>query len=609
MAFLIPDNLKSRGDVPAHVRRVADAMQIGLDEAATLWYEPLYDAAGERPHFVLLAPDRGIVVLEVLSTDSKGVLGALRGKLRLKIDGAEMEQDAPIVRAERLAESLRGRLAAEQRLAGTAVPVAAGAVFTGLRREDAEKARLDKVLDLDGCIYRDEIDAAVKGDGEAALRRALVRMLGGAECSLDDTAVMLVRGIVQPDTVIAARLSNGRARTDAPALQIFSPPEGEDVVRVMDRKQEALAKSLGSGHRVIRGVAGSGKTLVLMYRARLLARAQPRKSFLLTCYTRTLAGQLRHLLTDTPNVEVTHIDGVMTRAIKKAGLRHPGYKDNGAGVWSAALRAQELGVVDRYDGVLIDEAQDFSTDMLRFAVGLLADDGDLVVVADAAQNIFRRSFSWKSAGIQAQGRTRLLRTNYRNTREILEFAHSFLLTAEDVTEDDSPDFDNENQVIPPEAASREGPPPSVHLVPDDQEAGAVVAQVARWAEEAPAGERIAVLYASSRSVNPRKIRDRLAGRGIHVFWLTDPSDPKAKDALPESTADLILSTTHSAKGLEFPRAVLCGLWRDDEEETANRMTVYVGMTRAQNHLAVVYPQDGPLAQELREASRVAGAPV
>ena len=62
MAFLIPDNLKSRSDVPSHIRRVADAFQIGLDESATLWYEPLYDLHGERPHFVLLVPDRGIVV-------------------------------------------------------------------------------------------------------------------------------------------------------------------------------------------------------------------------------------------------------------------------------------------------------------------------------------------------------------------------------------------------------------------------------------------------------------------------------------------------------------------------------------------------------------------
>src|SRR5690606_22808272 len=36
-----------------------------------------------------------------------------------------------------------------------------------------------------------------------------------------------------------------------------------DIVRVMDLQQEQLARSLGEGHRVIHGVAGSGKTLIL----------------------------------------------------------------------------------------------------------------------------------------------------------------------------------------------------------------------------------------------------------------------------------------------------------------------------------------------------------
>lgn len=36
-----------------------------------------------------------------------------------------------------------------------------------------------------------------------------------------------------------------------------------DIIKVMDLEQEALARSLGDGHRVIHGVAGSGKTLIL----------------------------------------------------------------------------------------------------------------------------------------------------------------------------------------------------------------------------------------------------------------------------------------------------------------------------------------------------------
>ena len=601
MAFLIPDNLKSRNDVASHIRRVADAFQIGLDESATLWFEPLYDPEGERPHFVLFAPDRGIVVFEVLSSDSSGVLGAMRGKVHLKIDGVERALDSPLERANALAGVLGERIAAEPRLADVDVRVAAGAVLSGLTREQAEKRKLDKALDLDLCIYSDEVNAAIKGEGEAVLRRAVVRMLGGAECTLDDEQISVLRGIVQPETVIG----HVADRPERVQLQIFTPPEEGDVIRVMDRQQEALAKSLGGGHRVIRGVAGSGKTLILVYRARLLARAQPRKTFLVTCYTRTLAGQLRDLLSDVPNVEVTNIDRLMSSALKAANMKHPGYKDNGEAVWKAALAAQKGGSVTQYDGVLIDEAQDFSTEMLVFAVGLLRDqdDGDLVVVADAAQNIFRRRFSWRAAGIQAQGRTRILRTNYRNTKQILEFAHWFLISGDGVETDEVPDPDSENEVIPPESASRMGDVPIVHLVGGDG-VDEVLDVVREWTQGDGADDRIAVIYSTSAGTDPARIRDELEGDGMEVFWLTDPDDREARDRLASSSAHVVLSTVHSAKGLEFPRVVLCGLWRDDELEAVNRKMAYVGMTRAQNYLAVVHEEGGPLADDLREAEEL-----
>ncbi len=82
-----------------------------------------------------------------------------------------------------------------------------------------------------------------------------------------------------------------------------------------------------------------------------------------------------------------------------------------------AAHSQSIG---RFHHVLIDEAQDFPTPALRFAVGLLVDGSDsLLAVADPVQNIFGSKFTWKAAGIQAPGRTRWLDQSYRNTREIL----------------------------------------------------------------------------------------------------------------------------------------------------------------------------------------------
>src|SRR3954452_1799363 len=65
-----------------------------------------------------------------------------------------------------------------------------------------------------------------------------------------------------------------------------------DIMRVMDLQQEQLARSLGEGHRVIHGVAGSGKTMILGYRAEHLAKLPSAKPILVLCYNKPLAQKL-----------------------------------------------------------------------------------------------------------------------------------------------------------------------------------------------------------------------------------------------------------------------------------------------------------------------------
>src|SRR5690606_34634977 len=144
MAFLIPDNLKSRKDVSDAIRRVARAFAIALDEDVTVWYEPLFDPDGELPHLVVLDPRLGIVVLEVLKgRDKAKLLGAVRGRLRIEIDGEEREVDNPLERAERFADALRTRLRAHPSLAD--VGVGAVAVFSGITEPDARRLGIDRI--------------------------------------------------------------------------------------------------------------------------------------------------------------------------------------------------------------------------------------------------------------------------------------------------------------------------------------------------------------------------------------------------------------------------------------------------------------------------------
>ncbi len=276
MAFLIPDNLKSRQGVSAGIRRAASAFQVGLDDNAVVWYEPPFDPSDKKPHLVVLLPDRGIVVLEVLDIKSGGLLGSLRGKIRILRDGQEVEVRNPLERAQQFADLLRQRIDAEERLKGMDFPVAFGAVFSSTSQEEARSKSLEGSISVEKCLFRPQLEKAIDGGGEADLQRAFAKMLGkSAKEPITDETEKLLRGLIQPEIVIdkVSKSATGRKQ-----LTIFRPPTDEGgVIRVMDRKQEAMAKALGEGHRVIRGVAGSGKTLILVYRARLVA-PMPRRS-------------------------------------------------------------------------------------------------------------------------------------------------------------------------------------------------------------------------------------------------------------------------------------------------------------------------------------------
>src|SRR5690606_24890848 len=95
----------------------------------------------------------------------------------------------------------------------------------------------------------------------------------------------------------------------------------------------------------------------------------------------------------------------------------------------AVIDAVERGHIPRaqYGAVLIDEGHDFAPEWLRLIVQMVdPETNSLLLLYDDAQSIYSkrrtRKFSLKSVGIQAQGRTTILRVNYRNTNEILDCA-------------------------------------------------------------------------------------------------------------------------------------------------------------------------------------------
>ena len=53
-----------------------------------------------------------------------------------------------------------------------------------------------------------------------------------------------------------------------------------------------MAKQIGDKHRLIRGVAGSGKTLILASRAKMLAKKHPDWNILILCFNISLSRNI-----------------------------------------------------------------------------------------------------------------------------------------------------------------------------------------------------------------------------------------------------------------------------------------------------------------------------
>src|SRR5262249_2330503 len=94
--------------------------------------------------------------------------------------------------------------------------------------------------------------------------------------------------------------------------------------------------------------------------------------------------------------------------------------------------AVERGQIPRgqYGAVLIDEGHDFEADWLTLITQMI-DPGSnsLLLLYDDAQSIYAKKrpagFSFRRVGVQAQGRTTILRVNYRNTDDIQRYAYEF----------------------------------------------------------------------------------------------------------------------------------------------------------------------------------------
>ena len=374
------------------------------------------------------------------------------------------------------------------------------------------------------------------------------------------------------------------------------------IMRVMDLQQEQLARSLGDGHRVIHGVAGSGKTMILGYRAEYLAKAAT-KPILILCYNEPLATQLAATMAAKKleaKVHVRHFHKWCRDQLVAFGQDLPG--DVGRDRYVAELVDRVIWGVEhkhipgaQYQAVMIDEGHDFAPEWLKLVVQMVAPDtNSLLVLYDDAQSIYERThgrrFSFKSVGIQAQGRTTILKINYRNTRQILQTASliaSELLSPEETDDDGVP-------LLQPVSCGRDGDAPLIIRLPNVREEAIKIAdQLAAAHQEGHAWGDMAIICRSrwvgeecAKVLSHRKLPHQVR-KGTGSF---NPGADTIK-----------VLTMHVSKGLEFPVVALPGIGLmpgKGEDEIEEARLFYVAATRATHKLIVTVSGDAAFGARL-----------
>jgi len=118
----------------------------------------------------------------------------------------------------------------------------------------------------------------------------------------------------------------------------------------------------------------------------------------------------------------------------------------------------------RYDVILVDEAQHFAPKWMTLIKAFLKENGSLFICEDPGQSVYR-TYSWKEKGVNVIGRTKWLRTPYRNTKQIFELSR---VLDEHNPVKDLAAIDNQesNGFIINTENLREGSMPELHLLPD-----------------------------------------------------------------------------------------------------------------------------------------------
>jgi hypothetical protein len=189
-----------------------------------------------------------------------------------------------------------------------------------------------------------------------------------------------------------------------------------------------------------------------------------------------------------------------------------------------------------FDAVIVDEVQDLRPQELKFLSALAGKDGkDFMMVGDGNQRIYQGRFSFKSLGINIQGRSHILKVNYRTTEQIRRFADNLIATSSD-------DLNGGQESRKGTVSLLQGPHPILKEFSNpQQEAEFITAEVQKLTDRGLHADEIGIFARTKYLL--QAVQTHLKSLNIPIVLL---------DSQSAGTAEAVhIGSMHRSKGLEF----------------------------------------------------------
>ncbi|GHI00331.1 DNA helicase [Neobacillus kokaensis] len=560
---------------------------------------------------MIIGPDLGIVVLEVKDytkntlfqinhdewhiVTTSGDQAVIKSPMKQARDN--MFHVVDVLKKDKNLVQLEGKYKFQLKF-----PYGHGVVFTRMYAKDFIQEGLYTVIEPHLCLTRDEIDPDKEGFSEEVLMEKILNMFVvpfRLREPLSTEDINAIRYHLFPEVRISAEFKPPVPYQDQLLLSLHD-------IKTMDLHQENLAKQIGDKNRLIRGVAGSGKTIILASRAKMLSKQNPDWKILILCYNISLANAIQQMIVHMLNEPEDLFDfSASAKEVENQNIIIRNFH-----AWlkhDLKIREYQLpeiiekiekgeAILPTYDAVLIDEGQDFGADWLRLVSLLInANTQSLLLVEDRAQDIYKRKRSYlQDTGLSFQGRSKVLTINYRNTKQIVKFAWDFF-RKHSMFKNKVVSRDLEGEIIAPQSTKRKGPEPGIMKAANFFEEMRLVArQMKKLHDErkVPLDEML-ILYRVKRTHKypiVDIVQRSLQEAGLPYYWITE--NDISKRSFKKEDGKIKISTIDSSKGLDFQAVFIVNvdsmpfpLEEDKEREVS---LLYIGMTRAKQFLCLSY---------------------